>query len=490
MSLAPLLVAVPLVAALLCAVVGSRAAGISALAALITLVVGGSVAFASFAGPAEHALAGLVYVDALSGLIVLIVAMVAAIAALYAVAYVRNAVSAKEIAPAEVRWFYVWIQLSIAAMFAVPLMNNLGLMWVAIETTTLTTALLVAFFRRGHSLEAAWKYLMLGAVGLGFALFGLLLTYYAATHALGEAAGGMAWDELRANAAALDPALMRVAFALVLIGFGTKAGLAPMHTWLPDAHGEAPTPVSILLSGALLNCAIYGVLRFHLLAAGTLGADFSSDLLLGMGVVSIAVAVPFVLVQHDLKRLLAYSSVEHMGIVALAVGIGGPLGLFAAAFHMFNHSLGKTTLFVAAGALGQRYGTLRLARMRGAFEVAPIPALALLVGTLAITGTPPFAPFASEFGIAQAGFAGRPAALAAGAVLIGGSVLVFGGMLFHVLNVVLRSAPRRVLHVAAFPFAGVFVGVPLAVLLLMGIWLPPPLRDAFAAVAGVMKVLP
>src|SRR5206468_7592111 len=164
----------------------------------------------------------------------------AAIASLSAVPYVRNAVGAHEIAPTEVRWFYVWIQLSIAAMFAVPLMNNLGLMWVAIETTTLTTALLVAFFRRGHALEAAWKYLMLGAVGLAFGLFGLLLTYYAASHALGDAASALAWDELRAHASALDPNLMRLAFALVLVGFGTKAGLAPMHTWLPDAHGQAP----------------------------------------------------------------------------------------------------------------------------------------------------------------------------------------------------------------------------------------------------------
>jgi hydrogenase-4 component F len=489
MSLAPLLVAVPLIAALLCAAAGRRAAMVSAVAASATALVGLAVAFASFAVPPEHALAGLIYVDALSGLIVLIVAIVSAVAALYAVAYVRNAVAAQEIAASEVRWFYVWIQLSIAAMFAVPLMNNLGLMWVAIETTTLTTALLVAFFRRGHSLEAAWKYLMLGAVGLGFALFGLLLTYYAASHALGEAAGALDWDELRANASALDRDLMRVAFALVLIGFGTKAGLAPMHTWLPDAHGEAPTPVSVLLSGAMLNCALYAILRFHLLAAGALGPSFSSDMLLGFGALSIVIAVPFVLVQHDLKRLLAYSSVEHIGIVTLAVGIGGPLGLFAAGFHMFNHSIAKTTLFVAAGALGQRYGTLRLSRLRGAFAVAPVPALGLVLGTLAVTGAPPFAPFASEFGIAQAGFVGRPAALAGAVVLLGGSVLVFGGMLFHVLNVALRAAPKR-LHAAAFPFAGAFVLLPLAALLVMGIWLPPPLRDAFTAAAGVLGVSP
>lgn len=487
MSLAPLLVALPLAAALIAALSARRAAAVSAGAAVATLAVAVAVSADAFTRPAERLIGGLVYVDALSGLIVLIIALVAAIAALSAVAYVRNAVDAGDIGPDQVRWFYVWLQLSIAAMFAVPLLNDLGLMWVAIETTTLTTALLVAFFRRGHALEAAWKYLMIGAVGLGFALFGVLLTYYAASHALGQAATSLAWDELSAGADALDPALMRVAFALVLIGFGTKAGLAPMHTWLPDAHGQAPTPVSVMLSGALLNCALYGVLRFHLLAVGSLGPEFSSNLLLGFGAISIAVAVPFVLVQHDLKRLLAYSSVEHMGIVTLAVGIGGPLALFAAAFHMFNHALAKSVLFVAAGALGQRYGTLRLARLRGALEVAPLPALGLVLGTLAITGTPPFSPFASEFGIAQAGFAGRPGALAGAVVLLAGSVLVFAGMLSHVLRVALRSAPARV-RPAPFPFAASFIGLPLVALLVMGLWLPPTLRDGFAAVAEVLGV--
>jgi hydrogenase-4 component F len=489
MSLAPLLVAVPVAAAALCVIAGHRAAGLSAIASVVTCGLGLVVAASAFTAPAERVLGSLIYVDALSGLIVLIVAVVSAIAGLYAVAYLRNALAAEEIVEAQVPWFYMWLHLSIGAMFAVPLLSNLGLMWVAIEATTLTTALLVAFFRHGHALEAAWKYLMLGAVGLAFALFGVLLTYYAAGHALGDAASGLAWDELRAHASALDPALMRVAFVLVLVGFGTKAGLAPMHTWLPDAHGQAPTPVSVLLSGALLNCALYGVLRFHLLAVGTLGVDFSSDLLLGLGAFSILVAIPFVLVQHDLKRLLAYSSVEHMGIVALAVGIGGPLALFAAAFHMFNHALAKTTLFVAAGALGQRYGTLRLARLRGAIEVAPLPALGLLLGTLAITGTPPFAPFASEFGIAQAGFAGRPRALAGAIVLLAGSVLIFGGMLFHVLRVTVSAAPARV-RPAAFPFAAAFVGIPLAVLLVMGVWLPPALRDGFTAAARVLGVAP
>lgn len=195
------------------------------------------------------------------------------------------------------------------------------------------------------------------------------------------------------------------------------------------------------------------------------------------------------LVQHDLKRLLAYSSVEHMGIVALAVGIGSPLALFAAAFHLLNHAIAKTTLFIAAGALGQRYGTLRLARLRGAIEVAPVPALGLVLGAFAITATPPFAPFASEFGIARAGFDGGPPALAGAVVLIAGSVLVFGGMLYHVLHVALGPPPRR-LRAADFPFAAAFIGVPLAALLVMGVWLPPVLHEGFTAVAAVLRVRP
>ncbi len=489
MSLAPLLLAAPVAGASLCAVAGARAAAVSAVASIATFALAMAVAVEAFTQPPQHVAGDIVYVDALSGLVVLIVGIVSLVATLYSHQYMRNAVDAGEVPQRELPLFHMWLQLSVGAMVAVPLMSNLGLMWVAIETTTLCTALLVAFVRRGHALEAAWKYLMLGAVGLGFALFGLLLTYYAASHNTPGAVSGLDWDELRARANTFDPDLMRVAFILVLVGFGTKAGLAPMHTWLPDAHGQAPTPVSVILSGALLNCALYGILRFHLLAARSLGPEFSSDLLIGFGALSIAVAVPFVLVQHDLKRLLAYSSVEHMGIVALAVGIGGPLALFAGAFHMFNHALAKTLLFVAAGALGQRYGTLRLAHLRGALELAPLPALGLLVGTLAITGVPPFAVFASEFGIARAGLAGRPTAIAGAIVLVIGTVLVFGGMLFHTMNVVLRSAPRR-RYDAPFPLASVFIGAPIVALLVLGVWLPPILRDGFAATASVLGIAP
>src|SRR5216117_1032008 len=481
-----LLLSIPSVAS--AAIMGTRRRRtmewIHASATVVALIVGASIGTRIWAGEPVVSWS-LLGADALSAFMIGIVTFVGAVAGLYSVAYMRLEFDDNHLS--QVRLFYALFQLFIFTMLLAVATDNLGLMWVAIEGTTLATVFLVNLHDNHTGLEAAYKYLIISSVGIALAFMGTVLMYYAASIEVGEI--GLSWTMLISIAARLNPSIVKLAFIFILIGFGTKAGLAPMHTWLPDAHGQAPTPVSVLLSGALLNCALYGVLRFHLLAAGTLGLEFSSDLLLGIGALSILVAVPFVLVQHDLKRLLAYSSVEHMGIVALAVGIGGPLGLFAAAFHMFNHSLAKTTLFVAAGALGQRYGTLRLARMRGAFEVAPLPALGLVVGTIAITGAPPFAPFASEFGIAQAGFTGRPAALAGAVVLIAGSVLVFGGMLFHVLNVALRTAPRH-LHVASFPFAAAFVCVPLVALLVMGIWLPPQLREAFSAVAAVLRVAP
>jgi len=489
MSFVPFLLAVPAVAACVSVWAGGRTPRISVISALATLGLAVAVAAEGFGAPAQRSLDGAIYLDALSALVVLVVALVAALATIQSVTYLRNEVDGGHLQPERVHWFYVWFHLSVLAMLVVPLLNNLGLMWVAIEATTLTTALLVGFFRRGRDLEAAWKYLMLCTVGIAFALFGIVLTFYAASHALGPGAAGLEWDRLRASAASLDPGLTRLAFVLILVGFGTKAGLAPMHTWLPDAHGQGPTPVSALLSGALLPCALYGVLRFHLLAAGAVGFTFSSDLLIGIGSLSMLVAVPFVLVQHDLKRLLAYSSVEHMGIVVLAVGIGSPLALFSAAFHLLNHALAKSTLFFAAGAIGQRYGTLRLAHLRGAIDLARIPALALLLGTLAITGVPPFAPFASELGIARAGLAGRPSAIGGTIAFFIATVLIFGGMLFHVLQVVLREPPRKV-YVGSLGPSWLLLGAPLAALLAIGVWLPPLLSGPFAAVARVLAVAP
>jgi hydrogenase-4 component F len=313
---------------------------------------------------------------------------------------------------------------------------------------------------------------------------------------LGEASDALNWTVLRAAAPRLDPALIKLAFVFILIGFGTKAGLAPMHTWLPDAHSQAPTPVSALLSSVLLNCAVYGILRYHMVASAVLGPDFSGTLLIGFGLLSVAVAVPFILVQRDLKRLLAYSSVEHMGIVVLAIGIGGPLGLFGGLLHLLNHALAKALLFFTAGTLSQRYGTLQLSRMRGAIQVAPLAGTLLLLGGFAIVGSPPFNIFLSEFSILSAGFTRRVEWVSL--LFLACIALIFAGMLFH-LGRIVWGAPPPEADGAAAPAPARPRRRPLELLLPLvlavpivglGLYVPPPLTDVLQRVAALFQGAP
>jgi hydrogenase-4 component F len=486
-----LLLLTPAVTALLCRLARPLQwpERISAVGALLTAVLGVATAAQAFGAQPLRLFDAHLYLDALSGLLLLIVSLVGPAAALVSVDYMRHEVQEGTVTPPQLRWYYCWLHLSIFTMLAVPMVNNLGILWAAVEGTTLVTAMLVGFYGRGASLEAAWKYLFICTVGIAFALFGVLLVYYAGQQVVAAQANPLNWDTLQAVAGRLDPRVMRLCFVFVLIGFGTKAGLAPMHTWLPDAHSQAPSPVSALLSGALLNCALYAIFRFHLLAVGALGPDFSSHLLLAFGMLSVVIAVPFILVQHDLKRLLAYSSVEHVGIIALGVGIGGPLALFAAAFHMLNHALTKAVLFFAAGRLGQQYGTLRLPRMRGAVRAAPLVGWIMLLGGFAITGTPPFATFASEFGIIAAGFGGPtsgPWTITASVVLLVALAFVFAGLLRHTIPLTLGNAPSRLKVDHGSGLLGAILIVPVLFLVLAEFWLPPPLSQALRRVALVL----
>src|SRR6266581_3872218 len=256
------------------------------------------------------ALDGLLYADALSALLVAVVALVGWGAAVYGVGYLRHDVAEGRLSADQPRWFALWYQLFLLTMLAVLLAENLGVMWVAVEATTLASALLVGFYRTERAVEAAWKYLLLCTVGITLALFGVLLVYYAGVQAGGTEEAALSWRALVALAPRLNPDLVKLAFIFALVGYGTKAGFAPLHTWLPDAHSQAPTPVSAVLSGVLLNCALYGIFRLHVLVSAGATGGRSHDLLTGIGLLSVVVAVPFIVVQHDLKRLLAYSSVE------------------------------------------------------------------------------------------------------------------------------------------------------------------------------------
>ncbi len=471
-----LLLTAPLLTGLLCRLLPrpSWRDGVNAVGATVTLGAGIVLAARVFVGGPVAAQGDLIYVDALGALLLAVIVLVGFLAALYSIGYLKRDVEHGKVPPDRVGWYYLGYHAFIWTMIVTGVVNNLGLLWVAIEATTLVSALLVGFYRTKAALEAAWKYLVLCTVGITFALFGVLLTYYASAEQLGQEAG-LSWTVLMEHAGQLDPSLMKLAFVFVLVGFGTKAGFVPMHTWLPDAHSQAPSPISAVLSGVLLKCGLYGVIRFHLIVAGTL-PDFSSNLLLGFGLLSVAVAVPFILVQRDLKRLLAYHSVEHIGLIATAVGLGGPLGLFAGLLHLFNHAMAKALLFFVAGNLAQRYGTTQMSRIRDALQTMPATGTLLLVGTLAITGVPPFAIFVTEFGIVGASFS--RGLWVVGILLVVALAIVFAGAFGHALEMAFGRPGSRLSPVLVGPFGAVALAVPALFVLLFGVYLPAPVGQA------------
>jgi hydrogenase-4 component F len=488
------LLALPLVAALVCLIPAPPrlAEGISLLTA--PLVLGLAVALAATRRDGSAVVTPGLYVDALSVLLVLVIGIVAAVAIVYSRGYMRREVAAGQVPEDSLRWYYLWLHLFVASMLLVVLAANLGLLWVAMEVTTVLSGILVGFTRRPSALEAAWKYVLICSLGIALALFGTVLMYYSAVHTLGQGNGALDWATLRAVAARLDPGLVRLSFVFVLVGFGTKAGLAPMHTWLPDAHSQAPSPVSAVLSAALLNCALYAILRYHALAARTLGPTFSARLLLAFGLISVAIAIPFLVVQNDVKRLLAYSSVEHVGIIATAAGLGSRLALFAALLHLLNHALAKCAMFLAAGTVIQRLDTRNITRLGGVMRVAPALAALLLLGGLALAGSPPFGPFVSEFTALRAAFGqGLAPAGATLAVLL---TFAFGGLLFQVGHIALGPSSHRSPSVAARDAAApkpavslgaVALAVPAGAVLLLGVHVPDGLVDLLqhaGAVAG------
>ncbi|MEV1179638.1 proton-conducting transporter membrane subunit, partial [Nonomuraea sp. NPDC049784] len=304
--------------------------------------------------------------------------------------------------PRAMRRYGVLTQSFIAAMALAVLASSLGLLWVAIEATTILTAFLVGHRRTRQATEAAWKYVVICSVGIALALLGIVMVHYAGTHV---SVASLDWAVLVEHANRLDPGVMRIAVMLLVLGFGTKAGLAPMHAWLPDAHSQAPAPVSALMSGVLLSVAFYAILRVKVIADVTLGGGFTRALLVIVALASLAVAALLLLGQRDYKRLLAYSSIEHMGLVALGAAIGNSLALVAVLLHILGHGLGKSVLFLSAGQLHQALGTSRIHAVRGLMATAPMLAGAFALGLLALLGLPPFSLFASELGIARAGFA-------------------------------------------------------------------------------------
>ena len=454
--------------------------------------VGLSVAVASglalsgvvFGGGPARAFGGLVVIDAFGAYILTLVLIVAAIAGAGSPAHLAHELADGTLVSRDVGRYYALLLWFVAGLAAVPLLDNLGLVWVAIEATTIVSALLVGFSRTPAAIEAAWKYLILGSIGIGFALLGTLLLYASSVGVLGETSDALAWNRLMEIAPRLDPGLARLAFLFALAGYGTKAGLVPFHTWLPDAHSEAPSPVSALLSGAALAVALYALARFHLVTMAALGPAFSSTLLIVFGLLSLAVALPFIVAQGDLKRLLAYSSIEHLGLATLALGFGGHLALLGFGLHLACHGLTKSTVFLAAGRLVAERGSRRIGRLAGSLARSPTDGRALVVAALVLAGLPPSGVFVAEIAILLGGVQ-RGFGLAAGvAAMI--LALALAGFLFHIMRVAVGSAGPPVGRPSPAGRRGGVLAIPLTVVVLAGLWTPSPLSAALAQVALVL----
>jgi hydrogenase-4 component F len=454
LMLAP--VGVPIVGAVIYAVLRWRpsTAWVSAISSAMILAAAILTAVNVAERGPQTAVAGLLRIDALSAFMLIVIGAIALVATTATPAHLRAEIVAGRADRRTASRHSLLVQLFLASMTLAVLASNIGLLWIAVEATTIATAFLVGQRRTRPAVEAAWKYVVICSTGIALALLGSILLNYASQHT--PAAAGLDWAGLAASASSLDPGVTRIAVVLLILGFGTKAGLAPLHAWLPDAHSQAPAPVSALMSGVLLSVAFYAILRVKVIADGALGVEFTRTLLVVVSLASLALAASLLLAQRDYKRMLAYSSIEHMGLLALGAAAGSRLAIAAVLLHILGHGLAKAVLFLGAGRVLQTTGTSRIDDVRGLATSQPIVAGCLGFGVLALIGLPPFSLFASELGIARAGFATGLGWVTAAALLL--VLVVAGALVTHTSRMLLgtppegpgaATAPRRMPTVAA-----------------------------------------
>jgi hydrogenase-4 component F len=472
-----LLLAIPAVAAVLIALLpGSKAsATLNAGASSLTFLAALSLLFVERPAPGAYLL-----VDEFSTIFLVLINFVSFTTSVFSATYVAHEVETGRVTPGFLRLYHALYQALTLAFNLALLSNNIGIMWVAIELATLTTVVMVGIYRTHAAVEAAWKYFLLASVGIALALFGTILVYMAAEPVMGAGLNAMIWTDLVSHAASLEPAMLNLAFVFLLLGYGTKIGLFPLHAWLPDAHAEGPTPITAVLSGLLLNVALYALLRCKMLMAGDPGALAPGPLMILMGLVSLLFGAFMLYRRRDIKRLFAYSSIEHMGLITFAFGLGGPLANFAGLLHMVLHSLTKSAIFFAVGDISQVKGTQKIAEMGGLTQTNPLIGWGLVVGGAAIAGLPPLGIFTSEFLTVSATLAAKPW-LALPLVL---GLLIAVGALFLQLNRIAFGEPKGANHKVKCSYIPMFVH--LALVLAAGIYLPSTLVAWFQAVARLL----
>lgn len=420
---------------------------------------------------------GIFYVDSLGIILLVIISSVVFIASLYSINYIGRQYNNGILDERHLVRYYQAFNMFALTMILVPLANNTGLLWVAVEATTLVSVLLIMLYVKETAIEASWKYLIVATVGLSLALFGIILYYYAnvVSDPTDSNDDKMNWTVMMKNAKLLNPDIVKIGFIFILIGLGTKAGLAPMHTWLPDAHSEAPTPISALLSGVLLNCAIYGIIRFYLIGRVVLEDGFLQTLLLIIGIISVGIAASSIYFQKDLKRMLAFSSVEHMGLVSLAIGFGGFLGIYGAILHIINHAITKPLMFFASGTISQKYETKTISEIKGIIKTMPITSMFIMIGALSIVGLPPFNVFMSKFFILSAGFSSGQYLIIFLAISF--LLVIFASFMKHSLGMIFGNPKKQIVR----GDLGILSIVPMAILaaltIILGFYVPEPLRQ-------------
>jgi hydrogenase-4 component F len=449
-------------------------ARLNVLATLLTFLAAVSLLFVRPA-PGTY-----LFVDDLNVVFVVLGTFVGFTTSAFSASYIAHELEIGRLTPAYLRFYHAMYQALMFAMNLGLLANNIGLMWVAIELATLTTVLMVGIYRTPESLEAAWKYFILGSVGIALALFGTILVYMAARPVIGEGQDAMVWTSLIEKASAFSPEMLNVAFVFLMLGYGTKVGLAPLHAWLPDAHAEGPTPISAVLSGLLLNVALYAVLRFKMLLAANPAAIAPGPLMVALGLLSLIFASFMLYQRRDIKRLFAYSSIEHMGLITFAFGMGGPLANFAGLLHMTMHSLTKSAIFFSVGHISQVKGTQRLSEIRGLTESHPLLGWGLVLGVVAIAGLPPLGIFMSEFLIVSSTFAREPLLAIP---LVFGILVALGALMLRLGDMAFgkptgSTAPVEASYLPLFAH--------LALVLAAGIYLPGPLVTWFQNVARLL----
>jgi len=467
---------IPAVAsALLAALPGYRmAARLNVLATLLTFATAVSLFFVQpVSGP-------YLLVDDLNKVFIVLTTFVGFTTSAFSASYISHEIEIGRLTLTYVRFYHAMYQVLMFAMNLALVANNIGLMWVAIELATLTTVLMVGIYRTHEAPEAAWKYFILGSVGIALALFGTILVYMAARPVIGEGVSAMVWTVLITRAAQFDPALLNVAFVFLLLGYGTKVGLAPLHAWLPDAHAEGPTPISAVLSGLLLNVALYALLRFKMLLALNPAALAPGPLMVTLGLISCVFAAFMLYRRRDIKRMFAYSSIEHMGIIVFAFGMGGTLANFAGLLHMTMHSLTKSAIFFAVGHISQVKGTQKIADIGGLTVTNPILGWGLVLGVVAIAGLPPLGIFMSEFLVVSSTFAREPWLVI---ILVFGILVGLGGLVLR-LNTIAFGEPRGPSARSEASYLPMFAH--LAIVATAGIYLPPALVAGFENVARLL----